>query len=55
MVVDDRSLKHPTPKERQEGDMGEGSFLETHEGQDASPQTAKGPRHMPQPPKDKKG
>jgi hypothetical protein len=53
MTIDDSRPKKPAPKEDREGDMGEGSFSETHEGQPPSPPNVKGPRHVPIPSKDK--
>ena len=55
MTTDEKRRKEPTPKEMREGDMGEGSFSQTHGGQEPSPPNVKGPRHVHIPSKDEDG
>ena len=53
MASDKGPTKNPAPAETLDGDMGEGSFSETHQGQAPSPPNVKGPRHVRIPSKDK--
>ena len=52
MTIEDRRRRGQEAEEKREGDMGEGSFSQTHQAQPPSPPNVKGPRHVPVPDKD---
>jgi hypothetical protein len=53
IITDDRPRRPPLEDER-EGDMGEGSFSETHQGQGPTPPNVKGPKRVPIPSKERR-